>query len=414
MPRLVRSPAEYLAWLAETYGDFVHLRFGDRNFYVVSDGDTIRDVLTTQAAQFEKFPRIDAALGLFGEGLLTSEEPEHMRQRRMLQPAFHHQQVLGYSEQILQCTRELLDTWSDGQVLDMAVEMNRLTLEIICRTMFGSSAAVYAREVGHLLETILPMLNRLVLPFGTLRLSLPLPSTRAYFRALRRLDEILESMVETGDSGLLSMLLAARDEQGRPLSAKELRDQVITIFVAGHETTGNGLAWILYLAAQQPQVWARLRDEASPGIDFERLPYARAVAQEGWRLYPPVWIMGRRALQDVRVGELDVPRNTVVLISQFALHRRSATFERSQEFRPERWLEQAPPRWGYLPFGAGPRVCIGERFALYETVLILASLAERFNIEPRFGRVRPGAYLTLRPKPGVPVRVVNPNRCPPQ
>jgi cytochrome P450 len=315
-----------------------------------------------------------------------------------MQPAFHQSKITEYSVVIQACAEEALSRWRDGDVLDMAVEMNRLTLEIICRTMFGSSAQEYAAEVGHLLEIILPMLNRLVMPLGAIRLRLPLPSTRAYFRALRRLDEILSQLTSKGSGGsdLLGMLLDARYEDGSGLSARELRDQIITIFVAGHETTGNGLAWILYLVSRRPDIWARMRSD-------EEL--VKAVAQEGMRLYPPVWIMGRRALQTITVGSLEVPKDTVVLMSQYSLHRRPALYQDPLEFRPERWLDATPPRWGHLPFGAGPRVCIGERFATQETTIILSEMAERFALSPEYGHVKPGAYLTLRPKPGVRIKV---------
>lgn len=421
-PRLFSRPLEYFTSLADEFGDCVQLRFGRADLYLVHDCGLIREILVNQGTAFEKFPRVQPELGLFGEGLLTSEEPAHTRQRRLIQPAFHQARMEAYGRSMIACAAEVAAQWRDGAAVDLAEEMNRLTLEIICRTMFGASAREISGEVARRLEVILPMLNNLVAPWGRLQLSLPLPRVRRYFAALRGLDRILYGLIRQRrasgreEDDLLGMLLAARDEERGGMSDRELRDEVMTIFIAGHETTANGLAWTWYLLDRYPAARGALEQELDsvlygrepePG-DYPRLPYTQAVVKESMRLYPPVWILGRRALREVNLGGLRFSAGTVFVVCLYALHRRTALYARAAEFLPDRWLDGSAPlgRFAYLPFGAGTRLCIGERFAWMESVLALAVLARRFRARLLPGaRVEPLGLLTLRPKHGLPVRL---------
>jgi cytochrome P450 len=365
---------------------------------------------------------VDARLGLFGDGLLTSEEPRHLRQRRLMQPAFHHERVQSYAATVVECANEIAAEWRQaaGSVRDVAHDMNRLTLEVICRTMFGASAQGEAHAVSERLETVIAMLNRLVLPLGKLRLSLPLPETRRYFRSLQGLDDLVMRLIDDRrrspvlGQDLLGMLLAARDpDTGQGLSDRELRDEVMTIFVAGHETTANALAWAWYLLSVNPAVRATLEAEldtvlqgrAPTPADYPQLRYTQAVVKESLRLYPAVWIMGRRALRPVTAGPLHLNTGDIALVCMYTLHRRPALYSEPLCFRPERWLDESftPHKFGYLPFGAGSRLCIGERFAWMEAGLILATLAQGFQLGLLSREPPPAlAQLTLRPEKGLP------------
>jgi cytochrome P450 len=393
-PALFKNPPEYFSALARDYGDLVHLRFGPSDFYLVSDPATIQSALVDHGVQFEKFPRVKPALGVFGDGLLTSEEPRHRCQRRMMQPAFHASRMERYERIMFDCTKELLGRWRHGDVIDVGAEMNALTLEIICRTMFGASSKEHAAHVGELLEVIVPSLNRLVLPHGRLQLALPLPATRRYFRAVRELDRILETFIEerrrSGSPGddLLGMLLE--------MPTRELRDELVTIFIAGHETTANALVWTWYLLGRNP-------DYADAAAD---VGMTERIVKEAMRLYPPVWILGRRALEKVQVGPLALKQGDVFLVCMYALHRREAAFRDAGVFRPERWEAALPHRFAYLPFGAGARVCIGERFAWRETVMIVSEIARCFRLRlTGEDPVEPVGMLTLRPGGAVRMRV---------
>lgn len=413
-PSLFREPLRYFSALAEDYGPVVHLPFGNQDFYLLNDPALVQQVLLTKSASFEKFPQIDPALGLFGEGLLTSEEPRHMRQRRWMQPAFHHERIRHYADTVVACTREL----RPPEHTDLASEMHVLTLEIICQTMFGASAKEEAHEISRLLEIVMRMLAQLVTPLGRIKVALPLPETRAYFAALKRLDEILFGMIEARrarpDSGdLLGMLLETKDEDGNnALSTQELRDELMTIFVAGHETTSNHLAWTWYLLGTHPEVQKQLEQELDAlddigADDYPKLPYSQAVIKESMRLYPSVWIMGRRALEPMSLGTMEAKAGDTFLVCQYTLHRRPELYSDAATFLPERWLTGwKPQKFAYLPFGAGPRLCIGERFAMMEAVLILAILAKRYRVE-LVSQVPPEplARMTLSPKGGLPVKL---------
>jgi cytochrome P450 len=417
-PALLRKPLDYFVGLADDYGDNVKLQFGNQAMYLVHDTNLIREVLVDKASAFCKFPSVPSKLGLFGDGLLTSEEPLHMKQRRQMQPAFHQNRIDNYGTIMADCALEMMSRWQDGQEVDIAEEMNRATLEIICRTMFGSSVGQHWRDVAHQLDIIMPMLNNLVLPWGQLQLSLPLPGVQRYFKALARLDEILLGMIEerrkSGQPGedLLGMLLEMYPDDD-PVSSRELRDQITTIFVAGHDTTANGLAWTWHQLGLNPVARADLFGELDSKLagriptaaDYRDLTVTQAIVKESMRLRPPVWIMGRRALEPISLSGVQVAKDEVVLVCLYSLHRRPQLWSNPTRFDWRRWQNPPADRWSYLPFGAGGRMCIGERFAWMESVLLIAAVAQTWDFDVLRREIEPLAQLTLRPSGGVPVRL---------
>lgn len=403
---LFHNPLSFFEKLAQQQGPRARLEFGKQRFYLINDPELIQHFLVHDSAHFEKFPKVDKTRGLFGEGLLTSEEPFHLRQRRLAQPAFHRERMAGYAAEMVAATERICSGWQDGQVFDAAEAMNRLALDIVSRTLFSTQTDDRAARIGHALDDVLKTLNHLVMPWGNLMMSLPLPITRRYHAALDELDEIVygfirerrASGVDHGD--LLSLLLNAQDaETGERMSDQQLRDEVMTIFVAGHDTSANALAWSLYLLSQHPEARQRLEE------DDEALSYTSAVFHEALRLYPPVWILGRRALSDYHFQDFHAPKGSILLVCMAVLHRQAHLWEDAQSFRPERWRNEAKHhRYAYLPFGAGSRLCIGERFAWQEGALCLSTLAKKWRLDLVPGSpVEPLGLLTLRPKFGLPM-----------
>lgn len=408
LPLLKDNPGAFFAALARDHGELVHLPLGKRRFYLINDADLVRDLLITHGASFEKFPRIDRTQGLFGDGLLTSEEPLHMKQRRLIQPAFHRDRIRSYGSTMAGCALRATQRWRDGETLDFATEMNHLALDIVSRTLFSTSTETEAEEIAHELEVVLLMLNRIVMPLGGLRLRIPLPATRRYFRALDRLNRIIYRIIdqrrgEPADD-LLQMLL----DQG--MDSVQLRDEVMTLFVAGHDTTANALAWTFYLLTQHPDAYARLEAEVDSVLaarlatadDYPALPYTERVFSEAMRMFPAVWILGRRALERVTFANgFTAEPGSILLVCMQALHRWPRYHPEPDRFDPDRWATP-PPKYSYLPFGAGSRLCIGERFAWMEGVLSIATLVQRFRFELAPGQdVTPLGLLTLRPKNGL-------------
>ena len=418
---MIQNPLRYFAHLADSKGPRAHLKLGNRHFYLLNDPELIRDLLITQGAAFEKFPRIERTKGLFGEGLLTSEDPLHLRQRRLMQPAFQRERIADYGRMMTRCTQALMADWRDGQEIEATEAMSQLTLEIVARSLFTTEAGDKAAMIAHELEVVLKMLNQLVMPWGPLLLGLPLPASLRYRAALRKLDEIvygvIDARIASGEErdDLLGMLLSARDaETGERMDRLQIRDEVMTIFVAGHETAANALAWTLYLLAENPGAREQMEEELDrvlggrlPGPeDYPNLPFCQRVFQESMRMYPPVWILGRRALDAYTCNDFTAPKGSILLVCMAVLHRREEFFPEPDRFLPNRWLNSTAPKFAYLPFGGGGRLCIGERYAWMEGVLCLANLAQRYRLDLLPGnQVEPLGLLTLRPKHGLRMRV---------
>ncbi len=421
---LFTSPARRLARLqklARQYGDIVSLGMPGEEVVFVNHPDLIREVLVTQSRNFAKGRGLEVIKPFLGEGLLTSEGERHRRQRRMMQPAFHHRRIAAFAEAMTAHAEGTTANWRDGQRLQISEEMMQLTLAIVSQTLFGSELAADAKEVGPALTAMMKSFPLMMLPFAEVLQKLPLPRLRRMRVAHARLDEIIYGLIdqrrarsEEGDD-LLSMLIQAQDEEDptRTMSDRQVRDEAMTIFLAGHETTANAMNWIWYLLSQNPEAEAKLHAELDAVLagrrptlaDLSRLVYTEQVVSESLRLYPPAWLIGRRAIAACQLGGYEIPPRTIVLMSQFILHRDTRYFSDPLRFAPERWTAErkaALPKFAFFPFGGGPRQCIGEGFAWMEASLLLATIARKWRLElvPGFP-VAPQPLVTLRLKHGL-------------
>ena len=417
-----RDPLTFLSNAAREYGDIVGLRFLHFRTYLVSHPGDIEDVLVNHPRKFVKGRVLQANKRLFGNGLLTSEGDFWLRQRRLAQPAFHRTRIGSYADTMVRYTEQMLEQWSDGEERDAHQEMMQLTLQIVGKTLFDADVAGDAQEIGRTITLLLDFssdFRRLI--FTTKWL--PTPRNIQTTRAIRRLDKIVYRMIaerrtsERDADDLLSMLLAAQDEDGSRMDDKQLRDEALTLFLAGYETTANLLAWTWWLLATHPEVEKKLHQELhailagrSPTIDdLPRLRYAEHILTESLRLYPPAWGMARLAVEDHEIAGYPVPAGTGVAIAQWVVQRDPRWYDAPDEFRPERWegdLQKRLPRFAYFPFGGGPRQCIGNLFALMEATLVLTTVAQRFRLMMRpDSKIVPLASITLRPKNGVPIRL---------
>ncbi len=418
---LRRDPIGFLMNLAEQNGELAYFKLGPQPVFLLSHPDYIRDVLVTHNKSFMKGEGLQRAKRLLGEGLLTSEGEFHLRQRRLAQPAFHRQRIAGYAATMVEYAARMRDEWRDGETRDVAREMMRLTLAIAGKTLFDADVKSEADEIGEALTATFESFTRLMLPFQQLIERLPLPSVKRFQRAKERLDATIYRMInERRASGedrgdLLSMLIAARDEEGdgTGMTDEQLRDEAMTIFLAGHETTANALTWTWYLLSQHPEVEAKFHAEVDQSLggrlpsaeDYPQLRYTEMVLAESMRMYPPAWTIGRRALKDYAISGYLIPARSILLMSQYVMHHNPEYFPDPFRFDPERWRPEAResrPKFSYFPFGGGPRLCIGEHFAWMEGVLVLATIAQRFRMRLVAGHpVEMQPLVTLRPKHGM-------------
>jgi len=421
-----RDPLAFLLGLRDRYGDIARVPLGGETLYLFSHPDLVRDVLVTNHRNFHKGRGLERAKMLLGEGLLTSEDEFHLRQRRLSQPAFHRQRIAAYGAIMAEYAASRRDRWHDGAIIDAHTEMMALTLAIVGKTLFDADVEDEAAEIGEALTTTFESFNvGFFLPFGHLLARLPLPATLRFRKARARLDATIYRLIaerrrSPSDRGdLLSMLLVAQDTEGdgRGMSDLQLRDEAMTIFLAGHETTANALTWTWYLLSQHPDVEARLHAEVDAALggrlatvdDLGALPYTRMVLAESMRLYPPAWIVGRRAVAPFDVNGYTVPARSIVLACQYTMHRDPRWFPAPDRFDPERFAPDRHaerPKFAYFPFGGGPRVCIGEQFAWMEGVLALATIAQRWRLRLVEGHpVALQPIITLRPKFGMRMHV---------
>jgi cytochrome P450 len=425
-----RRPIPFFTRLAREYGDVSQFRVGPQQIVFLNHPDLIRELLVTQHRSFHKSRVLQRAKIILGEGLLTSEAPVHMRQRRLAQPAFHRDRIDRYAAVMIERAAALRDRWRDGATLDVHHEMMRVTLAVVAKTLFDAEVDQDADAIGAALTALVDMFPMLMNPFADLLQKLPLPRTIRFQRALRQLDRTIYRIIEERrasgeDRGdLLSMLLLAVDEEGDGggMSDRQLRDEAMTLFLAGHETTANALAWTFYALARNPAAREELHRELDTVLagrppepaDFARLPFTEMVVAESMRLYPPAWAVSRLALEDVAIGGWHIPRGAVVVASQAVTHRDPRWWPEPDRFDPLRFTAAAKlarPKMAYFPFGAGPRICIGEGFAWMEAVLILATLAQRWQLDLVSHRdVEPQASITLRPKGGIRMRAVSRSR----
>jgi cytochrome P450 len=417
------GPLEFFCELKETCGDAARFTLFNERFVLFSDPALVSEVLVTKQHSFRKGKALEGARYFLGNSLLVSEAEDHKRQRRLIQPAFHRGRIAGYA----QIMAEKALCWTDAQKaateIDLSVEMNRLTLAVVAATLVGSEVEGEAGVIAESLTVIIENFNRMLLPFWNYLRHLPTANNRRLRSAQTKLDATIYRLIaqrrqDGRDHGdLLSMLLAAEDAENpqKRLTDVEVRDQAMTLFIAGHETTANALAWTWHLLALHDEVRVKMKAEIDAVVgadrlpsleDTARLPYTTAVFSEAMRLFPPVWVVGRRALEDVTIGEYQVPSRTIVITSQYLIHRDERFWPNALEFRPERWLDEAAqatrPKFAYFPFGGGGRICIGDGFAWAEGVLILAVMARRWRFEPVPGHtVAFYPTATLRPKHGL-------------
>jgi cytochrome P450 len=419
-----RDPLAVFSRFKEEYGDVVRIPMGGRSIFVLSHPDHARDVLVTHQRNFKKGRALEHARLLLGDGLLTSEGEHHLRQRRLMQPAFHRQRIAAYGDTMVRFADRRSGRWQDGSTLHIHAEMMALTLAVVGKTLFDADVEAEARDIGQALTDSFEALGALFyLPFGGWIEKLPLPVVLRFKAGKKRLQQTVQRIIaerrasgaDTGD--LLSMLLAARDAEGdgTGMSDQQIQDEALTLVLAGHETTANALSWTWYLLAQHPSVESRfhaevdaLGDEPLSAESLARLPYTRMVLSESMRLYPPAWGIGRRALGDVELGGFRMPAGSIIVLSPYLTQRDARWYDDPQRFDPDRWLPErvaARPKFSYFPFGAGPRICIGEQFAWMEGVLLLAAIARRWRLRLLSQvPVQPQALITLRPKGGIPMR----------
>jgi len=406
---------------ARDYGDVAAFRLGPRPCLLLSHPDLIEYVLLTASRNFTKHFAVRLNRLLLGNGLINSEGDFWLRQRRLAQPGFVRERVVLYADTMAAATERHVADWQDGQTRDLHAEMMRLTLEIVGLTLFGADVAAETHDVSAALEVALTCYVARVQSLLLLPEWLPTPNNRRLRQAVGRLDDILYRIIRQRRAGdrerddLLSMLLRARDEGGGSMTDRQLRDEAMTLFLAGHETTALALTWAWYLLGRHPEVEAALLAElqavlggrAPTAADLPRLRYTERLVCEVLRLYPPVYTIGREALADCEIGGYRVRAGTTVFLSQWVMHHDPRYFEDPDAFRPDRWaddLARRLPKYAYFPFGGGPRVCIGNSFATMEAVLVLAIIAQKFRLAPASAEpVRPRAFLTLRPERAVPM-----------
>lgn len=417
------KPLQFLMRIAREFGDLPYFRAANLHIYLLNHPDLVREILVTRQSNFTKSRALQRAKILLGEGLLTSEGQHHLRQRRLVQPAFHRDRLAAYAAVMTDFAVRLRERWKAGATVDVSTEMMQLTLAIVGKTLFSADVESEASEIGEALTTVLKMFRILLIPFSEYLEKLPLPAMRRFEHARKRLDDTIYSLIhqrrasgrDTGD--LLSMLLLAQDEDRSHMTDQQVRDEALTLFLAGHETTANALTWTWYLLSQNPECERRLHQEIDAVLagrapefgDLENLTYTEMVLAEAMRLYPPAWAIGRMAKADFELNGTMIAAGSICIASPYVVQRDPRWFPDPDRFDPERWTPEARdarPKYSYFPFGGGARICIGERFAWMEGVLLIAALAQKWKLTLAPGqRIEPLPLVTLRTRYGMRMRV---------
>ena len=429
----VRDPLGYLSQSAKEYGDIVYfpgIRFTGIKSYFINHPDYIEQVLATKSHQFSKYESAFGIIGkLLGKGIVTSEGDFWRHQRRLMQPAFHRERIAAYGDVMVAYTNRMLARWQTGDVHDIHEDMMRLTLEIVSKTLLDVDLADKAQEMGNFIALAIKYYDKAYrnIVLTLLPDSVPIPHHLRSRRVVQQLDAIVYDIIqqrrESGEDrgDLLSMLLQTQYEDGSSISDQQLRDELMTLFLAGHDTTAIAMTWIWYLLSQHPEVEAKLVEEwqtvlagRNPSFaDLPKLRYTDMVVKEAMRLYPPVWAMARTANTDCEIGGYPISKGSIIILSQWVMHRDSRYFDQPEVFNPDRWASEKMkqlPNYAYFPFGGGPRICIGRSFAQMEAVLLLTTIAQKFQLSLLPGQeTTPWPAFTLRPKAGIKM-VIN-ERC---
>lgn len=420
--QLQRDPLTFLQQQAATYGDLSHFRIGPRHMYLVNHPELIKAVLTTEQASFVKGAALQRAKPVLGNGLLTSEGDDHLQQRRRLQPLFHRQQIAAYANCMIDhaarlTADETAEGWQPGQIIDLHEEMMKLTLAIVGQTLFHRDLTGESEAIGEAMTVLTANFQRLLSPLALLQSRLPTRGNRRLQESLALLEKIVSDLIGAeqqteGARNLVTMLVTALADEDLTSQVRftKIRDELLTLLLAGHETTANALTFTWWLLAQHPTVAERFYSEIDsvcrgrlPTVDdVGELVYTRMVLSEALRLYPPAWTIGRQAVSSVNLGEYTVPAGATVLLSQWVMHRDERYYADPTWFKPERWRADAiasRPKYAFFPFGGGSRLCIGEQFAWMEGILLLATIGQRWRLQTTTQSVltvQPG--ITLRPK----------------
>lgn len=418
--QLGQDPLGFLTQCAREYGAIVPLRLGLTQACLLSNPDHIEQVLKDRDS-FIKGKGLRALHSLLGQGLLTNEGDSWFRQRRLAQPVFQQKRIAGYGKAMVEYSEQMLQSWQDGQTRDIHEDMMRLTLNIVMKTIFNQDVGEgEAKDIAHAVDVAMDWFESKRKQGFLILEWFPRPENIRYKKAIQQLDKSVYNIINQRRSSgenpgdLLSMLMEARDEDDQTqMNDKQLRDELITLIIAGHETTSNTLSWTWMLLAQYPEVRTKLLEEIdtvmqgrSPTVeDLPRLPYASLVIKESMRLYPAVPTLGREAVKDYELDGYLIPTGCSIIISQWVMHRHPKYFETPELFQPERWendLEKRLTKGVYIPFGDGPRICIGKGFALMEAVLLLVTIAQKYQLSlvPDFPIV-PQPSITLRPEHGL-------------
>lgn len=426
-PEYSRDPLGFATKCAKEYGDVVLWKGPLFSSYQLNHPDYIEEVLVKKSSQFGRHQSLQILRRLWGDGIVVSEGESWQRQRRLMQPAFHRDRIFSYGEVMVNYTNRLLTTWDDGTIRDIHEDMMHLTLEIVAKTLFGAELATEVEKVATAMQVSIEYYEK---RFNNLLLYLlpdwfPTAKNLRFLKAVRQFDELIYQIIQqrraggkdTGD--LLSMLLQVSDEDGKAMSDQQLRDEMMTLLIAGHETTALVLSWGCYLLSQHPEVETKLLEELQAVLDgrtpmvadLPQLRYTEMVIMEVMRLYPPAWGMARRAIEDCEIAGYPLRAGDGVVMTQWVMHRDPRYFDQPEVFNPDRWagdlLKKIPP-YAYFPFGGGSRICLGKSFAMMEAVLLLATIAQKFHLTlvPN-QQVIPWPAFTLRPKYGVKMVVAN-------
>lgn len=416
-----RDSVAFLRKISDEYGDIVQCKMGPIRVVYLNHPDYLKEVLTTHYTNFVKGRPLEMAKELLGEGLLTSEREFHHRQSRIMQPAFHRKMMDLYAPAMTEYSTRLMDGWKEGQTVDMMTEMVKMSTGIAGKTLFNVDILEEAPQINQSLEDVMSLFGRVTVPGAEFLLKLPLPGNRKFFRARAKLDETIYKIIEdrkrnplpNGD--LLSLLLQAQADAATEggLTDLQIRDEALTLFLTAFDTTSLALTWTLYLLSQHPQVEAELHAELDTVLqgrlpamqDYPQLKFTRRVFEESMRLYPPIYIISRQAVEDFPIGDYIIPAGSIVLMSPYLIHRDPRFYKDPDQFNPHSWDERpsgASNRYEYIPFSVGPRSCIGQHYAWLEGVMVLASLAQswRFRLAPGHP-VELAQLLNLRPRHGM-------------